>query len=275
MLQLTLYIVITHDKRQLPMSILKACYYLFFCCLVRFFKWTVEAQPHFWLRHACLNQAFKARSDPRSEREDAYSLTRGNYQERLEPLILGINCQAENQIQKCLWGTWLSMTAAFLFQTTGRTLQFTFFILCIFLMLWLNTAAPRALIVADLLQELVGGSGVMEAIRRCAALWWRAGKWKMRFPCLEKSLTNFQTLLYFVCFITCPMLWKTALQRTKVITGETRVRCSISHGRLTQTDLLVFLEFDCSMFKHLGRVTVHPVEMTTSPNHRDRGRMSF
>lgn len=130
-------------KGTLPMSILKASYYVFFCCLVGFFRWTIQAQPHFWPWHACLNQALHERNDLQSERVDAYSLTRRNYQERLQPLILGINCRTENQTQKCSWRAWLSMTAAFLFQTTARTLQFAFIVLCIFLMLWLILHGQR------------------------------------------------------------------------------------------------------------------------------------
>ena len=167
------------------MSILKACYCLFFCCLVVFFRRTIQAQPHFWPWHACLNQALHERSDPQSERADAYSLTRRNYQERLEPLILGINCRAENRVQKCSWRARLSMTGAFLFQTTARTLLFAFIILCIFLMLWLNTATLSALTAAAFLQELMGGSGWMQAIRRCAICDGRLGSGKWGFPCLS------------------------------------------------------------------------------------------
>lgn len=130
------------------MSILKTCYYLFFSAAwCGFFRWTIQAQSHFWPWHACLSQALHERSDPQSVREDAYSLTRRNYQERPEPLVLGINGQAENWIQKCSRSAWLCMTATFLFQTIVRTLQFGFFfiVLCIFLMLWLNTALLSAL----------------------------------------------------------------------------------------------------------------------------------
>lgn len=141
-LQLTfLYIIITRDKKHIAHTDFKVMLLsLFFpCCLVGFFRWTIQAQPHFWPWHACPSQALYEKSDPQSERADAYSLARRNYQERLEPLILGINCQAENQTERCPWRARFSMAAAFLFQITVRTLQFAFNVSRIFRMLWLNT----------------------------------------------------------------------------------------------------------------------------------------
>lgn len=65
------------------------------------------------------------------------------------------------------------------------------------------------------LQELMGGFGWFQTIRRCRALWWKDRKWKIRLPCLffgltghEKSTANSQTLL---CCVMRSVLWKATL----------------------------------------------------------------
>lgn len=152
-----------------------------------FFRWTIQAQPHFWPWHACLNQALHERSSPQSERADAYSLTRRNYQEILEPLILGINCQAENQVQKCLWRARFSMTGPFLFQgkSNSKDLAVCFHYFMHFSDVMIEHSNTECSNSCCLLQELMGGPGWMQAVRRCADMWCRVGKWKMRFPCFS------------------------------------------------------------------------------------------
>lgn len=136
-----------------------------------FFRWKIQVHPHFWPWHACLNQALLERSDPQSERTDAYSLARRNYQERLEPLIPWINCQAWKKGYKNAYGKHGFPWQGLSFSENGEDLLFAFINSHTSLMLSLNTSMLRAL-TAAFLQMLMGCSGWTQAIGRCIALWW-------------------------------------------------------------------------------------------------------